>query len=52
MRCWSAARCAAGGSDTYGQLGYGNPDVIGDDETPASVGDVDIGGKVTQISSG
>jgi alpha-tubulin suppressor-like RCC1 family protein len=44
VRCW-------GGSD-HGQLGYGNYSQIGDDETPASVGDVDVGGTVTQLSAG
>jgi cysteine-rich repeat protein len=41
--CW-------GGYD--GPLGYGNTDVIGDDETPGSVGPIDIGGAATQISVG
>jgi alpha-tubulin suppressor-like RCC1 family protein len=44
VRCW--------GDNRYGQLGYGNTDTIGDDETPASAGDVDVGGKVTQLSAG
>ena len=35
VRCW--------GSNLYGQLGYANSTVIGDDETPASVGVVDLG---------
>ena len=35
VRCW--------GYGTYGQLGYGNKDFIGNDETPASAGDVNIG---------
>jgi len=34
------------------ELGYGNTDDIGDDETPASVGDVDVGGAVQQVSTG
>ena len=42
--CW--------GSSPVGQLGYGNTDTIGDDETPASAGPVDVGGTVTQITSG
>ncbi len=42
VRCW--------GSNTYGQLGYGNTEIIGDDETPASVGNVPLGGKAVQIS--
>jgi alpha-tubulin suppressor-like RCC1 family protein len=44
VRCW--------GDNYYGQLGYGNTNKIGDYETPASAGNVDIGGKVTQISAG
>jgi alpha-tubulin suppressor-like RCC1 family protein len=44
VRCW--------GASTDGRLGYGNLDAIGDDETPASAGDVDVGGTVTQISAG
>ena len=47
VRCW--------GRGQYGQLGYpGNfiPENIGDNETPASVGDVDVGGVVTAIALG
>ncbi len=44
VRCW--------GEGSYGQLGYGNTNSIGDDETPASAGDVNVGGTVTQISTG
>jgi alpha-tubulin suppressor-like RCC1 family protein len=44
VRCW--------GWGQYGVLGYGNENDVGDDETPASVGDVDIGGKATQIAAG
>jgi len=35
VRCWGGA--------SFGQLGYGNQDIIGDDETPGSVGPVDLG---------
>jgi len=35
VRCW--------GYSGEGQLGYGNTDTIGDDETPASVGPVNLG---------
>jgi alpha-tubulin suppressor-like RCC1 family protein len=38
VRCW--------GSSGFGQLGYGNTDMIGDDETPGSVGPVVLGGPV------
>ena len=42
VRCW--------GMGTDGMLGYGNTNTIGDDESPASAGDVDVGGRVVQIS--
>jgi alpha-tubulin suppressor-like RCC1 family protein len=32
VRCW--------GRGNFGQLGYGNLNNIGDDETPASAGDI------------
>ena len=35
VRCW--------GSGEDGRLGYGNEDTIGDDETPATAGPVDLG---------
>ena len=44
VRCW--------GKNEYGQLGYGHTNNIGDDESPASAGDVNIGGSVTQIAAG
>lgn len=44
VRCWGWGR--------YGQLGYGNENSIGDDELPASAGDVDVGGPVQQIVAG
>jgi len=44
VRCW--------GKGTMGRLGYGNTNTIGDDEHPATAGDVSIGGTVTQISAG
>ena len=44
VRCW--------GKNDYGQLGYGNANNIGDDETPASAGDISIGGDVIQLTSG
>ena len=34
VRCW--------GYGDYGQLGYGNTESIGDNETPDSAGDMDI----------
>ncbi|HET7538262.1 MAG TPA: hypothetical protein VFK05_00270 [Polyangiaceae bacterium] len=44
VRCWGR------GSD--GALGYGNGLDIGDDETPASAGDVPVGGRVVQLAAG
>lgn len=44
IRCW--------GDGASGRLGYGNTIDIGDDETPAAAGDIDIGGTVTQIQAG
>ena len=35
VRCW--------GSGSFGRLGYGNTTTIGDNETPGSVGPVDLG---------
>ncbi|HWB69735.1 MAG TPA: hypothetical protein VG518_07135, partial [Solirubrobacterales bacterium] len=45
VRCW--------GSSEKGQLGYGNVNSIGDDESPASAGPVDLGGRnAVAISAG
>jgi alpha-tubulin suppressor-like RCC1 family protein len=46
VRCW--------GSGFYGQLGYGNTSAIGDNETPGSVGPVDLGAgrRAVAISGG
>lgn len=44
VRCWGQGSC--------GKLGYGNTNNIGDDETPASAGDVAVGGAVTRITAG
>ncbi|MCY1020115.1 RCC1 domain-containing protein [Pyxidicoccus sp. MSG2] len=44
VRCWGQAE--------LGQLGYGNFAAIGDNETPATAGDVDVGGPVLQLSAG
>jgi cysteine-rich repeat protein len=43
VRCW--------GYGAYGQLGYGNTSIIGDDETPSTAGDVDVGGGVAQLAA-
>lgn len=43
IRCW--------GRNGDGQLGLGNIDNIGDDEPPASVGPVDVGGPSIQVSA-
>ena len=44
VRCW--------GGNLGGQLGYGNVTTIGDNETPASAGDVDLGGTAQAIAAG
>lgn len=44
VRCW--------GDNSSGQLGYGNTVVIGENETPSSVGVVAVGGTVTHIEAG
>lgn len=44
VRCW--------GINENGQLGYPGLGTVGDDETPASVGDVNVGGTVVQIEAG
>ncbi|MCK9459225.1 MAG: hypothetical protein M0R80_06265 [Proteobacteria bacterium] len=44
VKCW--------GQGVGGQLGYGNPENVGDDEVPADVGFVDIGAQVVAIDSG
>ena len=44
VRCW--------GSALQGRLGYANPADIGDDEAPRAAGDVDVGGRVTQLATG
>jgi alpha-tubulin suppressor-like RCC1 family protein len=44
VRCWGQA--------ILGRLGYGNMDDIGDDEAPASAGDLSLSGAMTQISAG
>ncbi len=44
VRCW--------GSGQFGQLGYGNTNNIGDDETPGSVNPVVVGGTNLAIAAG
>lgn len=44
VRCW--------GAGSEGQLGYGNNLSIGDDEAPASAGDVSLGGTAVQVATG
>ena len=44
VRCW--------GLGGRGRLGYGNTENVGDDEAPADVGDVDVGGPVKQVEAG
>ena len=43
VRCWGFA--------AFGQLGYGDTSVIGDNEHPSSVGTVSLGGLVDQLTS-
>ncbi len=40
---------AAGALGASGALGYGNTDNIGDDEVPASAGDVELGGQAMEL---
>jgi cysteine-rich repeat protein len=44
LRCW--------GANLIGSLGYGHGDAIGDDETPASAGDVLLDGAVVDVFVG
>lgn len=44
VKCW--------GSGFNGRLGYGNHENVGDDETPADVGDVLLGFPALQVSAG
>lgn len=46
VRCWGALTIGAG------PLGYLGEDVIGDDETPASVGNINVGGAASAVASG
>ncbi|HMJ16442.1 MAG TPA: choice-of-anchor D domain-containing protein [Polyangiaceae bacterium] len=44
VRCW--------GHNGFGQLGYGHQQGIGDNESPASAGDVNVGGNVRHVAAG
>ena len=44
VRCW--------GSGTYGGLGYGSTETIGDDEPITDPGEVDVGGAVVLVDAG
>lgn len=44
VRCW--------GQNTFGKLGYGIEENVGDDETPAQQGYVNVGGDVVAIAGG
>jgi alpha-tubulin suppressor-like RCC1 family protein len=44
VRCW--------GQNYDGQLGHGHTRHIGDDELPATAGDVPVGGRATQVGTG
>ncbi len=53
VRCWGLGPPVLFDSVPYGSaLGYGNATSIGDDESPASAGDVNVGGPVAQINAG
>ena len=49
VRCWGTNGSLFQGD---GRLGYGNPDTIGDNETPGTVGPVSLGGAAVAISAG
>ncbi len=49
VRCWGSNGSLFGGD---GRLGYGNADRIGDNETPATVDPLVLGGDATAISAG
>lgn len=44
LRCW--------GFGGFGRLGYGNSDIIGDDEGPGSAGTIDVGAPVVEVQTG
>jgi cysteine-rich repeat protein len=44
VRCW--------GENDVGELGYGHWYQVGDDEAPASAGDVNVGGRVVALAAG
>ncbi len=44
VRCW--------GDSEHGALGYGNLSHVGNDESPASAGDVNVGGTVVGLAAG
>ena len=48
VRCWGSLESTSG----VGPLGYGGIEPVGDDETPASEGNIDIGGSAVAISTG
>ena len=50
VRCSTTPPCAAGARRGDGALGYGNTTHIGDDETPGSVGPVELGAGRTAIA--
>ncbi len=44
LKCW--------GRNNYGQLGYGHTNNLGDDESVSGIGNVNVGGSVTTITTG
>ena len=52
MPSWTVDGSGAGGSNTYGQLGLGHTETVGDDEHPSSEDVLALGEKVIQVSLG